>query len=99
MIGDTVWSLYIILCSDGSFYTGISTEVERRFHQHQTANGAKYFRGRQPLRVVYQETGYSRAEASRREAAIKRLSRRQKLELINRGYAEAMADIPTALRN
>lgn len=77
------WSVYIISCSDGSLYTGISTDVERRFRQHQTGKGAKFFRGRKPLAIAYQETGYSRANASRRESMIKKLSRLEKQALIN----------------
>lgn len=79
------WSVYIILCSDGSLYTGISTDVERRFRQHQTGKGAKYFRGRQPLAIAYREEGYSRISASRRENMIKKLSRMEKQSLISLG--------------
>ena len=67
----TEWSVYIILCSDGSLYTGITTDIERRFRQHAGGRGAKYFRSRQPVRVVYQECGYNRSSAARREVEIK----------------------------
>lgn len=83
------WSVYIIQCSDGSFYTGISTDVDRRFRQHLAGKGAKYFRGRQPLTVIYQERGYSRIHASQREVMIKKLSRLEKQALI----AEATFDV------
>lgn len=73
----------MILCSDDSLYTGISTDVERRLRQHQNQTGAKYFRGRQPRRLVYLETGHSRSSASRREAEIKRLGRAAKQQLLN----------------
>lgn len=76
------WSVYIVLCSDGSLYTGISTDVDRRFRQHGSGRGAKFFRGRQPLRVAYQEAGYDRSTASRREVMIKKMSRAEKLLLI-----------------
>jgi len=76
------WSVYIIICTDGSLYTGISVDVERRFRQHLTGKGAKYFRGRKPLVVAYQENGYSRVHASRREVMIKKLSRQEKQVLI-----------------
>ena len=77
------WSLYIIQASDASLYTGITTDVERRFDEHaQGLKGAKYFNGRQPVEVVYREDGHSRSSASRREAEIKKLSRRQKQTLI-----------------
>lgn len=77
------WSLYIIEASDASLYTGISTDVERRFDEHsQGPRGARYFNGRNPLRIVYREDGHSRSSASRREAEIKKLSRGAKQQLI-----------------
>jgi putative endonuclease len=77
------WSLYIIEASDASFYTGITTDVERRFEEHlQFRKGAKYFNGRKPVNVVYREDGHSRSSASRREAEIKKLSRSEKETLI-----------------
>ena len=82
---DTIdnWSLYIIEASDASLYTGISTDVERRFDEHsQGPRGARYFNGRNPLRIVYREDGHSRSSASRREAEIKKLSRGAKQQLI-----------------
>jgi len=78
------WSVYIIHCSDNSLYTGISTNVDKRFQQHLNCKGAKYFRGRQPLQVVYIEPGHDRSSASCREAAIKKLTSRQKQDLILR---------------
>jgi len=77
-----IWSVYIIVCDDGSLYTGISTDVERRFRQHCSGKGAKFFRARRAVRVGYSETGYSRSAASQREAAIKKLSRTAKLALV-----------------
>lgn len=77
------WSVYMILCSDNSLYTGITIDVDRRFRQHASLKGAKYFRGRQPVRTVFVEDGHSKASASRREAAIKKLSRQQKWALIS----------------
>jgi len=80
---NTTWSLYIIEASDGSFYTGITTDVERRFEEHlQCRKGAKYFNGRSPIKVVYREDGHTRSSASRREAEIKKLSRGEKESLI-----------------
>ena len=80
---DNGWSVYIIRCDDGSLYTGVSTNVERRFREHREhPRGAKFFNGRKPLEVVWTEGGHSRSSACRREAAIKRLSRVQKLRLI-----------------
>ncbi|QEM68296.1 GIY-YIG nuclease family protein [Geobacter sp. FeAm09] len=77
------WHVYIILCSDGSLYTGITTDVERRFRQHALGQGAKYFRGRRPVRVVYQEHNHSRSSAASREARIKAMNRDEKLDLLS----------------
>jgi putative endonuclease len=77
------WQVYIILCSDDTLYTGITTDVERRLKQHADGMGAKYFRGRQPVRVVYQEGGFTRSTATKRELEIKRLSRGEKNILIS----------------
>jgi putative endonuclease len=75
------WQVYIILCSDGSLYTGITTDLERRLGQHRQGRGAKYFRGRWPEKVVYTETGHSRSSAASREAAIKALGPGEKWQL------------------
>jgi len=83
---NATWSLYIIEASDESFYTGITTDVERRFEEHlQCRKGAKYFNGRKPISVVYREDGHSRSSASRREAEIKKLSRSEKESLVEGG--------------
>ena len=77
------WSLYIIEADDRTLYTGITTDIERRFEEHlQGQKGARYFSGRNPVRVVYREHGHSRSSASRREAEIKKLTRRAKERLI-----------------
>jgi len=78
------WYIYIIEASDNSLYTGITTDLERRFHQHATGAGAKYFNGRDPVKFVYIEQADTRSEASIREAQIKKLTRMQKLQLIAR---------------
>jgi putative endonuclease len=84
------WLVYIILCSDDSLYTGITTDIARRLSQHGgRRGGARYFRGRRPERVVYLEGGHTRSTAGRREAAIKKLNRAQKYRLI----ASEMNDI------
>ena len=77
------WFVYIILCSDESLYTGITTDIERRFQQHLSQKGAKYFRGRDPVKVIYQESGHTRSSASIKEAQIKALSRKDKLLLLS----------------
>lgn len=77
------WSVYIIRCDDGTLYTGVSTDVERRFREHLgRPRGARYFNGRRPLEVAWREDGHSRSSACRREAAIKKLDRGAKLKLI-----------------
>ena len=83
------WQVYIILCTDNSLYTGITTDIERRLAQHGSARGAKYFRGRRPRRVVYLEGGHTRSTASKREAAIKKLPRADKDRLIDSTENEA----------
>lgn len=76
------WTVYMIRCDDGSLYTGVTTDLERRFREHgQGKRGARYFAGRRPDTVVWQETGHDRGSALRREAAIKKLDRAAKLRL------------------
>ena len=82
-ISGSHWTVYIIRCDDGSLYTGISTDVARRFREHlEQPRGARYFNGRRPLEVAWREDGHSRSSACRREAAIKKLSRDEKLKLV-----------------
>ncbi len=77
------WLVYIIRCSDSSLYTGVTTDMERRFDEHLShPRGAKYFNGRKPVEVVYSEKGHTRSSAGQREATIKKLSRDEKLRLI-----------------
>ncbi|MDH4046874.1 MAG: GIY-YIG nuclease family protein [Gammaproteobacteria bacterium] len=79
-----VWSLYLLRCSDGSVYTGISTDVERRVRQHESgAKGAKYLRGRGPLQLLYQREIGDRSLASRVEYQVKQLSRQEKEDAVN----------------
>jgi len=80
------WYVYIIEASDGTFYTGVTTDVTRRFKEHcGTTRGAKYFRGRHAVKIVYTETHKDRGSAQRREAAIRKLSRVSKLKLVAQG--------------
>lgn len=83
----------MILCSDGSLYTGISNDVARRFNQHGDKQGAKYFRGRQPKQLVYVETGHDRSSAGKREVAIKKLPRLEKLQLLG-SESNKVGDFP-----
>ena len=61
------WSVYIIFCTDNTLYTGITVDVSRRYDQHVTGKGAKYFRSRQPEQLVYVEQGHNRSSATKRE--------------------------------
>ena len=76
------WFVYIILCSDNTLYTGITVDVPRRFDQHATGKGAKYFRGRQPEQLVYVEPGHNRSSATKREINLKKMSREEKSGII-----------------
>lgn len=77
--------LYILRCGDGTLYTGITDDVERRLAVHQSGKGAKYTRGRGPLTLVYREECGEKPAALRREIAVKKLTRTQKLTLIEGG--------------
>ncbi len=76
------WYVYIIEADDQSYYTGISTNIERRFQQHLEGKGAKYFNGRVPIKIVYSENQHTRSSASKREAEIKKLDKEEKKKLI-----------------
>lgn len=76
------WFVYIIEASDHSLYTGITTDMQRRWCQHRDGKGARYFRGRSPSKLAYLEACADRSGASQREAAIKKLTRQQKQMLI-----------------
>jgi putative endonuclease len=92
MIKYMSWQIYIIACTDNSLYTGITTDVERRFSEHLAGKqGARYFRGRTPDKVVYLESAASRSAASKREAAIKKLLRADKLRLLGSAANELNA--------
>lgn len=77
------WWVYLLRCADGTLYTGITTDVARRVAEHngEGGAGARYTRSRRPVQLVHFEAAASRADASRREAAIKRLDRARKLAL------------------
>lgn len=77
----TDWQVYILECNDGSLYTGIARDLEARLSAHNNGSGAKYTRGRGPVKLLYQESAADRSTALRREALLKRLSRADKLEL------------------
>lgn len=76
--------IYILKCSDDTLYTGIATDIKRRLEEHNNSEkGAKYTKTRRPVELVYSEVSEDRSSASKREYEIKKLSRKQKLELIN----------------
>ena len=75
------WQIYIIECRDGSLYTGITIDLEKRLAAHNAGKGAKYTTSRRPVRLVYREGAANRSEASKRENAIKKLNRNDKLSL------------------
>jgi len=74
--------VYVLECSDGTFYTGYTTDVERRVAEHDAGEGAKYTRGRTPVELVHRERFDSRSAAMSREHELKQLSRRQKEQLV-----------------
>lgn len=76
------WYLYILRCGDGTLYTGIATDVDRRFRAHAAGKGAKYTRGRGPLALVYREECGTHSRALQRELEIKGLTRPEKELLI-----------------
>ena len=78
-----VWSLYILGCSDGSFYTGVTTDIDRRLQMHQKGTASRYTRTRRPVVLVYQEECGTRSQSLARECAVKSLSRQRKEELIS----------------
>jgi putative endonuclease len=81
---DDTWVVYMLRCADGTLYTGITTDLQRRCRQHQAGKASRYTRSRRPTQLAYHEVVVGCSEALRREAAIKSLSRRQKLSLIQR---------------
>lgn len=78
-----MWITYILNCGDGSYYTGVTNDLERRLSAHTDGSGARYTRGRGPFNVVYTEEFNDRSSAQVREAEIKRMKRSDKEKLIN----------------
>ncbi len=74
--------VYVLECADGSFYTGYTTDIDRRVAEHDAGEGAKYTRGRTPVELIHRERFGSRATAMRREHEIKTLSRSEKERLV-----------------
>lgn len=78
-----MYYVYMLQCRDGSLYTGIAVDVQKRLSTHNRGKGAKYTRSRLPVRLVYQETQPDKSAALKRELEIKGLTRAEKLRLIN----------------
>ena len=76
------WTVYILQCRDGTLYTGVTNDLDRRFSAHARGAGAKYTKGRGPLKLLYAEPQDSRGAALKREAAIKSLRRAEKKKLL-----------------
>ena len=81
-VAEAPWLVYILECRDGSLYTGITNDIERRLQQHNDGTGARYTRSRRPVRVRYQETCESRSAALLRECSLRLLSRKEKEALL-----------------
>ncbi|MBF0543758.1 MAG: GIY-YIG nuclease family protein [Candidatus Riflebacteria bacterium] len=77
------WFLYILKCADGTLYTGITNDLEKRFLMHTKGKASKYTRGRRPLKIVFTEEVQDVSSALKREIQMKKLSKRSKEELIN----------------
>jgi putative endonuclease len=75
------WHVYIVECADGTLYTGVATNVRRRIAEHDAGKGARYTRGRGPIRLRYTAVKRTRSNALKEEARIKRLSRAEKMAL------------------
>ena len=88
---DASWHLYIVQTRLGHWYTGISTNVQKRFEAHQAGKGAKNLKGKGPLKLIYQQQVGSRSEASKLECRVKKLTKAQKIEFV------ATSKLPTKL--
>lgn len=80
-----MWDVYILLCHGGSYYCGITTNIEKRLKKHNSGDGSKYVASRSPAKVVYMESSENRSTASKREYAIKQLTHKEKSVLIKCG--------------
>lgn len=82
---EAAWHLYILRCGDGSYYTGVTTDIPRRVREHQDGKASRYTRTHQPVVLVHREEYGSRSQALSRECAVKSLSRQAKDALVARG--------------
>jgi len=81
-----MWYVYIIECSDLTYYTGISNDVEKRIDTHNKKKGSKYTKTRTPVKLVYQQSFETKSLAAKEEWRIKQLTRKQKKDLISTKY-------------
>ena len=77
-----MYFVYILKCGDGTLYTGITTDVARRFVEHKTGKGGAYTRAHGASKILYKEKSKNRSSASKREAEIKKLNKKEKIKLI-----------------
>ena len=82
---ENVWHVYVLMCKDGSYYTGLTRNVERRFKEHIEGRGARYTKLKRPVGMRYFETFLNRASAVSREIEIKKLEKKEKAHLIRFG--------------
>jgi putative endonuclease len=94
----TPWTCYILECADGTLYTGITNDVERRLLRHGRGLASKYTRARRPVRLVHAEAFPGPAEAARREAQIRKLPREKKLALAGRAASAGETRTPAGAR-
>lgn len=78
-----MWYVYILLCTDGSLYTGVTNKLQKRFLEHKSGKGGRYTRSHKPIKIVYQEKLPTHSEALKREAEIKSWSREEKIRTLN----------------
>jgi len=76
------WSVYILRCGDGTLYTGITNDLDKRIESHLNGHGSKYTRSRLPVELVYHEQAGNRSEATQRELEIKKFSREEKMKMV-----------------
>ncbi|MDA0763477.1 MAG: GIY-YIG nuclease family protein [Proteobacteria bacterium] len=77
------WVVYMLECKDNSIYTGIAKNLEDRLSKHKSGNGAKYLRGRLPIKLMYKEFFKNRSDATKREIFIKKMKKKEKIFLIH----------------
>jgi len=98
----TLWFVYLLRCSDGTLYTGITKDISRRCEQHNKGTASKYTRSRLPVKLVYLESQRTQSLALKRELVIKAMTRKQKLAMIRQGkvrHGLHSASTPSAKQN